>query len=193
MITPFELLVGAAGDVRELEYISALMQTDVNVRQDCSLRAQDIRLLLVSRYGIMATDNQIRESIMQGFGDGCDDEVLDMMQMVALLMIPTLLKAAEAEERRMRRGGRRQAMKGVGKKFKNSLRLMRNSSAASSAMRRRMGAKLVPPPNNLLESVLEMARGRPNRCRLIWKPCAIFLRHMVKWGLLQMTLYWKTW
>ena len=38
MITPFELLVGAAGDVRELEYISALMQTDVNVRQDCSLR-----------------------------------------------------------------------------------------------------------------------------------------------------------
>ena len=38
MVAPFEQLVGAAGDLRELEYISVLMQTGVNVRQDCSIR-----------------------------------------------------------------------------------------------------------------------------------------------------------
>jgi acetone carboxylase gamma subunit len=39
MSAPFEQLVGAAGDVRELEYISALHQTDTDqVRNDASIK-----------------------------------------------------------------------------------------------------------------------------------------------------------
>ena len=39
MLAAFEKLVGAAGDVRELEYISALHQTDpTEVRKDASIK-----------------------------------------------------------------------------------------------------------------------------------------------------------
>jgi hypothetical protein len=38
MVATFDQLVGAAGDVKELEYISALHQTDVEeVRMDASI------------------------------------------------------------------------------------------------------------------------------------------------------------
>ena len=42
MLTAFELLVGAAGDVRELEYISTLMQTGIDLRQECSVKGERI-------------------------------------------------------------------------------------------------------------------------------------------------------
>jgi len=39
MVAQFEQLIGAAGDVRELEYISALHQTDMSqVRKDASIK-----------------------------------------------------------------------------------------------------------------------------------------------------------
>jgi hypothetical protein len=40
-LAPFDMLVGAAGDVKELEYISALHQTYLTeVRKDCSIRGK---------------------------------------------------------------------------------------------------------------------------------------------------------
>lgn len=40
-LAPFDMLVGAAGDVKELEYISALHQTDLDrVRKDASIRGE---------------------------------------------------------------------------------------------------------------------------------------------------------
>jgi hypothetical protein len=131
----FEQLVGAAGDVKELEYISALHQTDPReVRKDGSIKgmygrntntervivdtlqsihlhdafahsflrllfslpAEDIRLFLSSRYGIRVTDEEVFSTILQGLGGGSEkDECIDVMELVAILLIPTLIKAAD--------------------------------------------------------------------------------------------------
>jgi len=40
MAAPFEALTGAAGDVKELEYISALHQTGAEVRRDASIKGE---------------------------------------------------------------------------------------------------------------------------------------------------------
>jgi hypothetical protein len=46
-LQPFELLVGAPGDVKELEYISSLHQTDVTeVRKDASIKGINQTLVL---------------------------------------------------------------------------------------------------------------------------------------------------
>lgn len=93
-------------------------------------------------------------------GDGCDDDILDLMQVVAMLLIPTLLKAAAAEERRMRRSNRRSTTKSWGQSIthRKSLKLMRHSSASTEAIarQRRSKAKVVPPPPDLLDTVLKM-------------------------------------
>jgi hypothetical protein len=99
-VGPFEQLIGAAGDVKELEYISALHQTDCDqLRRDCSIKADDIRLFLSSRYGIVVDNETVDSLILSEFGGSGvttlkkDEEVLDLMEIVALLIIPTLLKA----------------------------------------------------------------------------------------------------
>ena len=96
MLASFEKLVGAAGDVRELEYVSALHQTDsTEVRKDASIKAEDIRLFLCSRYGIIVDDDQVQKTILSGLGGGSEgDNVLDLMEMVAILLIPVFLKAS---------------------------------------------------------------------------------------------------
>ena len=51
MTGTFEQLVGAAGDVRELEYISALHQTDTNqVRKDASIRGMLFKKVHYNRH-----------------------------------------------------------------------------------------------------------------------------------------------
>lgn len=109
MLRPFDQLVGAAGDVAELEYISALHQTTLEeVRQDASIEAEDIRLFLSSRYGIVVTTEEVQQIILNGFvtsnkeeenSKGRDDEPnnqknLDLMELVTVLLIPTLVKAS---------------------------------------------------------------------------------------------------
>lgn len=90
----FERPIGAVADVKELEYVSALHQTAKLVRRDGSIDATDIKVYLRSRFGIEVTHRQVCDTILQGMGGGSDDEeVLDLMEMVAILLIPVLLKA----------------------------------------------------------------------------------------------------
>lgn len=103
---PFEQLCGAAGDVKELEYISALHQSDAeNLRRNASLLAEDVRWFLSSRYGVVVSEAQVRETIFQGLGTGIASHneganaVLDLMEVVTILFIPTLLKAARQREK----------------------------------------------------------------------------------------------
>eukprot|EP00591_Stephanopyxis_turris_P003550 CAMPEP_0195519490 /NCGR_PEP_ID=MMETSP0794_2-20130614/14880_1 /TAXON_ID=515487 /ORGANISM="Stephanopyxis turris, Strain CCMP 815" /LENGTH=81 /DNA_ID=CAMNT_0040648649 /DNA_START=156 /DNA_END=398 /DNA_ORIENTATION=+ len=75
MALSFKRPVGAAVDVKELEYISALHQTGMpSIRQDASIRDVDIVLFLKSRYGIVVTTDYVRKTVMKGLGGGDDEE-----------------------------------------------------------------------------------------------------------------------
>ena len=56
----------------------------------------DIMHFLSSRYGINVTKEEVKSTILRGLGGGeSDEDCIDLMEMVAILMIPTLLKAKE--------------------------------------------------------------------------------------------------
>ena len=102
--TSFQRPIGATQDVAELEYISALAQTGKTVREDGSLRDADIRLFLSSRYGIRVSEEEVRATVLQGLTttesiEGRDYVDLDLMEIVSLLFIPLLLKAAAAADK----------------------------------------------------------------------------------------------
>ena len=60
----FDRPVGATADVAELEYISALMQTEkLYLRQEGSVTARDIHFFLKSRYGVKIDPGQAMVNI----------------------------------------------------------------------------------------------------------------------------------
>ena len=93
----FSKPVGATADLRELEYISALHQTSKSLRRDGSIKPTDITKFLMSRYGIKVTNEEVSQTIAKGFGGGGlseeDGNTLDLTEIVALLLIPELVKA----------------------------------------------------------------------------------------------------
>jgi hypothetical protein len=95
----FERPIGASADLKELEYISALHQTCPNqVRQDGSIDASDVRLFLRSRYGILVEEEEVRKTVILGLGGGdSEEEIIDLMEVVSMLLIPTILKATRME------------------------------------------------------------------------------------------------
>ena len=73
----FNRPVGAAVDVRELEYISALLQTDLpHLRRDGTIKARDILIYLRSRYGLVLELDQALD-ILLGLGGDCLEDQLD--------------------------------------------------------------------------------------------------------------------
>ena len=71
-IGALDLPVGPQADVRELEYICALLQTNLpGVRDDATISATDIRLYLRSRYGLSVTP-EVAIDIVHGLGGGDD-------------------------------------------------------------------------------------------------------------------------
>lgn len=61
--------------------------------------AADIKLFLRSRYGIEVSEEQVRNTILQGMGGSSEeDEVIDLMELTAILMIPVVLKASLLQE-----------------------------------------------------------------------------------------------
>ncbi len=91
----FDRPIGAQADAKELEYISALHQSGPRLRPDGSIRDEDIKAFLRSRFGIEVSLEEVRQTILQGLG-GSDDEgeVIDLMELTAIIIIPLLLKAA---------------------------------------------------------------------------------------------------
>lgn len=91
---------GSTADLRELEYISALHQTGPALRKDGSIRADDISLFLMSRYGIVASREEVSGTISKGFGGGgiseSDGDTMDLTEIVAMLLIPSLVSAQRA-------------------------------------------------------------------------------------------------
>jgi hypothetical protein len=85
-----------------VEYISAIHQTGTHVRPNGSIKDADIQLYLKSRFGIVVTLEQVRSTIMHGFAGGDEGtldatEVIDMMELTAIILIPLLLKMSVVE------------------------------------------------------------------------------------------------
>lgn len=60
------------------------------------LSAKDVRAFLLSRYGIDLTETQVRETIFKGLAGGeGEDEAIDILEIVAILMIPMLVKVSD--------------------------------------------------------------------------------------------------
>ena len=78
--------VGAAADLREIEYISALHQTGEALRSNGSISTEDVSKFLVSRYGLSVPATTVKETI---FGGG---DQLDLCEVMAMLLVPTLIK-----------------------------------------------------------------------------------------------------
>ena len=82
--------------------MSALHQTGTHVRPNGSIKDEDIQLYLKSRFGIVVTLEQVRSTILHGFAGGDEGtldatEVIDMMELTAIILIPLLLKASIVE------------------------------------------------------------------------------------------------
>jgi len=68
------------------------------VRRDGSILAEDISLYLRSRYAVDVPAEEVRRNILPGTGGEEDEEGrIDLAEYVATLLIPTLVKAATAE------------------------------------------------------------------------------------------------
>ena len=91
--SPFHQPVGATADLKELEYISALLQTGGVLRSDGSLAVEDVAHYLLSRNGIRVTPECIKNTIFQVFGVGNVENGgrLDLLELNAILIIPILL------------------------------------------------------------------------------------------------------
>lgn len=95
----FDRPIGVQADAKELEYISALHQTGAHVRSNGSIRDEDIKAYLRSRFGIEVSLEEVRQTILQGLGGSDDeDEVIDLVELTAIILIPLLLKAAALEK-----------------------------------------------------------------------------------------------
>ncbi|CAJ1931159.1 unnamed protein product [Cylindrotheca closterium] len=91
---------GAVKDAKELEYLVALHQTthaEIEEFRDGSIDDEDVRVFLMSRFGIVVTNEQVREYIFKGLagGDG-EDEAIDILELVSILMIPMLVKVSDS-------------------------------------------------------------------------------------------------
>ena len=91
---------GAAADVKELEYIVALCQT--NVRESATLGSLDVQRHLKSRYGLSISHEQAIE-VVQGVcggdavvGEEDDDDLperyFDLVQLLSVLLIPAIAR-----------------------------------------------------------------------------------------------------
>lgn len=91
--SPFDQPIGATADLKELEYISALLQTGKSLRSDGSLTVEDTSLYLLSRHGLRVSPQCVNDTIFQVFGvdDEAEEEILDLVELTAILIIPILL------------------------------------------------------------------------------------------------------
>lgn len=111
----------------------------------------------MSRYGIKVTEEYVNQTIIQGLGGGSDqDDVLDLMEMVAMMLIPTLLKASRKEYLREK------GEQGNDDDEQEELHELEESAQgggrhASVSSRKDIGDDgLVPTPRGLLDFVLKM-------------------------------------
>uniref|UniRef100_A0A7S3UDG6 Uncharacterized protein n=1 Tax=Picocystis salinarum TaxID=88271 RepID=A0A7S3UDG6_9CHLO len=89
----FERPVGVEADRSELRYVSALHQTAMPLpRQDGSVLSEDVKLLLMSKYGLKVTDSEAEDIVSMAGVPG--EKWLDLPKLMAMLWIPWFLREA---------------------------------------------------------------------------------------------------
>ena len=106
--TTYKAPIPPTSDVNELEYISALHQCSsmAEIRQDCSISADEIATFLKSRHGLCVDPEIVRKIILQDglTADKNDDEkgkdmsggTMDLVELTSALLIPNLLRLRRA-------------------------------------------------------------------------------------------------
>ena len=99
----FDCPTGAVRDLKELEYLSALLQTNMqHLRSDGTIKASDIVLYIRSRHGLVVQEDLVQQLILKelaGQTMDVESDVIDLCQLTAILLIPQLLEAASDENR----------------------------------------------------------------------------------------------
>jgi hypothetical protein len=94
----FSRNVGSCHDIKELEYIACLHQSCQESREDGSIIAEDIQMLLLSRHGLHIDLHEIEEHILidlVGNTSSNPQPIMDIRQMVGLLTIPYLVRESQ--------------------------------------------------------------------------------------------------
>ena len=101
MISAFDSPTGSRRDTKELEYLSALLQTNQqHLRADGTIKACDVVLYLRSRHGIVVSEDVVKNLILKdlaGQTTNSESDVLDLCQLTAILIIPELIEATGDE------------------------------------------------------------------------------------------------
>jgi len=123
-----------------------------------SCTAEDIRYFLSSRYGIIVEEDDVRKTILSGLGGGAspeDDDVLDLMEVVAILLIPIFLKAAAANDGHDAGEPTETTTEAIGNVAADPPQPEQAATAANSGLGSD-SSKMVPTPPGLLSYVLKM-------------------------------------
>eukprot|EP00594_Rhizosolenia_setigera_P004606 CAMPEP_0178953056 /NCGR_PEP_ID=MMETSP0789-20121207/8201_1 /TAXON_ID=3005 /ORGANISM="Rhizosolenia setigera, Strain CCMP 1694" /LENGTH=1011 /DNA_ID=CAMNT_0020634261 /DNA_START=593 /DNA_END=3628 /DNA_ORIENTATION=- len=161
MSLTFEKPVGAAVDVKELQYIASLLQTSQDSKdtfRDASVDAADITHYLMSRFGIEADEDYIRNRIM--FDLAGADGTFDIPEMVSVLLIPFLKKVSvldlPQEEAQDASTKREQVNTSITSISKFELEALRKKELLRSVEMHDVNANII---KNVLEIILQDATG----------------------------------
>ena len=91
----FERPVGPHCDIKELEYVSALLQTGPAIRRDGTVTSEDVVTYLKSRHGIEADVDYIRTVFMPGLAGALGenaDPLFDIVEIMCILLIPHFVR-----------------------------------------------------------------------------------------------------
>lgn len=92
----FDRPVGIHRDIAELEFITALLQTPKTFLRN-RVTAEDLVVYLRSRHGVSITEDSVRQLLVQDLAgstvDNQDHDSIDPCQLVAIFLIPQLLRA----------------------------------------------------------------------------------------------------
>lgn len=91
----FERPTGPHCDIKELEYVSALLQTGPTVRRDGTVTSEDVVTYLKSRHGIEADVDYIRTVFMPGLAGALGentDPIFDIVELTCILLIPHFVR-----------------------------------------------------------------------------------------------------
>jgi len=168
MSLAFNKPYGAAADIKELEYVSALHQTVMpNVNLDGSIKDVDISTFLASRYRIYISPEEVRSKILYGLGGGnSEDDCIDLTEMLALLLIPTLIKASRQDDTDKEdlalappKGLLQYVLNIILHDFTNSIEPKQLDKEMLAMIFRSYGEKDMADDDNLLEEMIATAGG----------------------------------